>query len=306
MVSSGPLQFLIITYSLSSKGIGGLLRGGRMIDAHQHFWSLSRGDYSWPNDSVEPIFRDFCPDDLSPLLQRAGVSRTILVQATDTVAETEWLLELPRTFPAVAGVVGWVDLSAPDAIVMIDRLRADPLLKGLRPMLQNIQETDWILRPEVAPSLAHMERVGLRFDALIQPRHLPSILALAGRYPDLPIVIDHLAKPRMGAGITPDDAWANGMRTLAARPNVWCKLSGMITEIGPGWQPEDLAPFAALVLDAFGPSRCMFGSDWPVVTLAGSYQGWMDMAQTLTARFSAAEKERVFATSAAEFYGLEK
>ena len=276
-----------------------------VIDAHQHFWRLSRGDYPWPNKEVAPIFRDFGPEDLAPLLTRAGVARTILVQATDTVAETEWLLEVARDFPAVAGVVGWVDLAAPDAIATIDRLRRDPLLKGLRPMLQNIDETDWILRPDVEPALAHMVRVGLRFDALIQPRHLPAILTLATRHPDLPIVIDHVAKPRMGRRIAPDADWIAGMRALAARPNVCCKLSGMITEIGPDWQLEDLAPFAAIVLDAFGASRCMFGSDWPVVNLTGDYQCWMEAAQRLAWGLTASEKDSLFTRSARCFYGLE-
>lgn len=276
-----------------------------MIDAHQHFWRLSRGDYPWPNPDVAPIFRDFGPDDLRPLLSRAGVTRTVLVQATDTVAETEWLLDLAKEFPVVAGVVGWVDLAAADAIATIDRLRADPLLKGLRPMLQNIAETGWILRPEAQPALAHMAAVGLRFDALIQPRHLPVILTLAEAHPGLGIVVDHVAKPRMGQGASPDADWVAGMRALAARPNVWCKLSGMITEIGPDWRMKDLDPFARLVLTAFGPARCMFGSDWPVVNLAGDYQIWAETALALAAPLSAADKESLFSGSAREFYALE-
>lgn len=276
-----------------------------MIDAHQHVWRLSRGDYAWPNDSVAPIFRDFGPDDLLPLLAAAGVTWTVLVQATDTVAETRWLLEVVKTCPQVAGVVGWVDLAAPDAIATIDALRRDPVLKGLRPMLQNIADTDWILRPEVQPVLAHMAQTGLRFDALIQPRHLPAILTLAETHPGLPIVIDHIAKPRMGAGQVPDPAWTAGMRALAARPNLCCKLSGMITEIGPDWQQDDLVPFARIVLDAFGADRCMWGSDWPVVNLAGDYALWRDSARRLAAGLSAAEQDRLFTGSARDFYGLE-
>lgn len=280
-------------------------REARVIDAHQHFWRLARGDYQWPNDSVAPIFRDFGPDDLAPLLNRAGVTQTVLVQATDTVAETEWLLAMAHDHPVVAGVVGWVDLSAPDAITTIDRLRVDPLLKGLRPMLQNIADTEWILHPGVQPALEHMTRVGLRLDALIQPRHLQAMLALAERHPDLPIVIDHLAKPQMGKGISPDADWANGMRALADLPNVWCKLSGMVTEIGPAWQSTDLIPFSALVLEAFGPSRCMFGSDWPVVNLAADYERWMAMAQSMASSLSTAETASLFAGAARDFYGLE-
>lgn len=276
-----------------------------MIDAHQHFWHLARGDYPWPNPEVAPIFRDFGPEDLAPLLAQAGVTQTILVQATDTLAETEWLLALARRAPIVAGVVGWVDLAAPDPIATIDRLRRDPQLKGLRPMLQNITDTGWILRPEVQPALAHMAQTGLRFDALIQPRHLPAMLAVAQNHPGLQIVIDHIAKPRMGAGIAPDPAWEAGMRALAAEPNVWCKLSGMITEIGPDWRPSDLTAFAALVLEAFGPSRCMFGSDWPVVNLAENYQGWTDTVRSLTSGLSSDGRDSIFAGAARHFYCLE-
>ena len=277
-----------------------------MIDAHQHFCRQTRGDYRWPNDSVAPIFRDFGPEDLAPLLNRAGVTQTVLVQATETAAETEWLLAVAHDHPVVTGVVQWwVGLSAPDAIATIDRLRADPLLKRLRPMLQNIADTEWILHPGVRPALEHMDCVGLRLDALIQPRHLQAMLALAERHPDLPIVIDHLAKPRMGKGISPDADWANGMRALADVPNVWCKLSGMVTEIGPAWQSTDLIPFSALVLEKFGPSRCMFGSGWPVVNLAAGYERWMAMAQSMASSHSTAETASLFAGPARDVYGLE-
>ena len=275
-----------------------------MIDAHQHFWRLARGDYLWPNASVAPIFRDFGPKDLLPLLERAGMARTVLVQATESLAETEWLLAVAAECPAVAGVVGWVDLAAPDAVAAIDRSRANPALKGLRPMLQSIAETDWILRADVRPALEHMAEVGLRFDALIQPRHLPAILRLAEACPGLAIVIDHLAKPGMGEGRRPEPAWAAGMAALARRPNVWCKLSGMITEIGPGWRRADLAPFAQVVLDAFGPERVMWGSDWPVVNLAGDYLSWLDAARDLARGLSPAESGRLFGGSARAFYGL--
>ncbi len=275
-----------------------------MIDAHQHFWQLGRGDYDWPNESVAPINRDFGPDDLGPLLSAAGVRQTVLVQATPTVAETQFLLNLAARTPFVAGVVGWVDLTAPDAIATIDALRRDSMLKGLRPMLQSIQDTDWILQPAAEAALRHMAAVGLRFDALIQPRHLDAMARLARRHPDLAIVIDHLAKPRMGQGILPDAAWLDGMTALAELPNVWCKLSGMITEIGPGWQPEELGAHAAHVLARFGASRVMWGSDWPVVNLAGNYADWLSMARRLTSGLSPAEASMVFEGTARAFYGL--
>jgi L-fuconolactonase len=272
-----------------------------MIDAHQHFWRLDRGDYDWPNDSVAPIFRDFAPEDLRPLLAAAGVQQTVLVQATPTIAETEFLLALAKQTDFVAGVVGWVDLTAPEAIPTIDRLRADPMLKGLRPMLQNIDRTDWILDPAAAPALSHMQTTGLRFDALIQPRHLPVIALLALRYPALPILIDHIAKPRMGQGQSPDPAWAEGMAALAKLPNVWCKLSGMVTEIGPDWQTADLAPFAAHVLQAFGPDRLIWGSDWPVLQLASDYATNLAGALSLV---PPAQHSKIFDANARRFYGL--
>lgn len=277
-----------------------------MIDAHQHFWQLGRGDYGWPTASEAAIFRDFGPEDLAPLLARAGVRQTVLVQATPTVAETSYLLGLAARTPFVAAVVGWIDLTAPDAVATIDGLRTDPALKGLRPMLQSIAETDWILQPAAEAALRHMAKVGLRFDALIQPRHLGAIATLAQRHPDLAIVIDHVAKPRMGAGIAPDPRWQAGMSALAALPNCWCKLSGMITEIGPDWKPADLTAHAAHVLAAFGPGRVMWGSDWPVVNLAGDYANWADQARALAAGLSPQERAQVFGGTARAFYGLAK
>lgn len=275
-----------------------------MIDAHQHFWRLSRGDYPWPDESVAPILRDYGPDDLRPHLRRAGVERTILVQATATVAETEFLLKIAAECDFVAGVVGWADLSAPDALPTIDRLRRDPGLLGLRPMLQGIEDTEWILRDDVRPALAHMAGTGLRFDALVQPRHLGAIATLADRHPTLAIVIDHLAKPRMGGIARPDEAWAAGMNALARRPNVWCKLSGMVTEIGPDWREADLRPFADHMLAAFGPARVLWGSDWPVVDLAGGYDAWAAVTRSLLSGLDQAARERVFSGSAQQFYGL--
>lgn len=276
-----------------------------MIDAHQHFWQLQRGDYSWIDDSVAPIRRDFQPEDLIPEMREAGVTRTILVQAADTLEETDYLLSLAAQHEFIAGVVGWVDFRAPTAQLSIDRLRSNPVLKGLRPMLQSIEETDWILRPDVQPALRHLLDCGLRFDALIQPRHLGAIVRLAHAYPDLPIVIDHLAKPKMGGGQKPMAEWLDGMKLLGQLPNVWCKLSGMVTEIGPDWQIGDLSPFAKVVIEAFGPEKLMWGSDWPVLNLAGDYQRWVEVARALTAPLGPAAQTRIFEGSARAFYGLE-
>lgn len=275
-----------------------------MIDAHQHFWRLSRGDYDWPNDSVAPIFRDFGPEDLRPLLDRAGVRQTVLVQVCPNEAETAFMLDIAAKADFIAGVVGWVDLTAPDAVDRIDWLRQNPLLRGLRPMLQSIDDTAWILQPAARRALAHMAATGLCLDALIQPRHLAVIHQLGRRHPDLKIVVDHLAKPRMGQAQPPDQLWAQGMTALAGLPNLWCKLSGMVTEVGPDWQSADLAGHAGLVLDAFGPDRVMWGSDWPVVNLAADYARWWRQSQDLCAGLSPGERDRVFDGTARDFYGL--
>lgn len=274
-----------------------------IIDSHQHFWTLSRGDYAWPDDSVAPIFRDFSPSDLLPLLKAAEVTRSVLVQATDSIQETVFLLDLAKNHDWIAGVVGWVDLTAQDSNEKLDQLRAHPQLKGIRPMLQGIDNTEWILHSDAAQALDYMQKVGLRFDALIQPRHLPVIEKLALRYPDLAIVVDHIAKPVITSAAV-DFAWQEGIKRLASLTNVYCKLSGMVTEAGPHWCLQDLQPFSELVLQEFGPDKVMFGSDWPVVNLASDYATWLETVQTLIADFSESDQKKIMGLTAVKFYGL--
>lgn len=277
-----------------------------IVDAHQHFWRLSRGDYPWPDQSVAPIFRDFEPDDLSPLLEAAGVDKTVVVQATGTVAETEFLLELADSVDWIAGVVGWTDFSDVAAVDTIAKLSRNPLVKGLRPMLQEIEDTDFILRAEAEPALSYMEKAGLSFDALIQPRHLDVIETLAIRYPALKIVIDHGAKPVMGRARPPEASWMRGMERLAACVNVNCKLSGLVTEVGPGWTIGDIDQNARVILDSFSPDRVMFGSDWPVVNLASDYATWIDAARLLIGSLDENAQRAVMGGTAMRFYGLER
>lgn len=275
-----------------------------IIDSHQHFWDLSRGGYDWPNENVAPIFRNFGPDDLAPELRKCGVSRTILVQAIASVVETEFLCDVADSFGAVAGVVGWVDLAAADAIVTLNRVNSREKLVGIRPMLQNIEQTEWILQDSVQSALSHLEQLELCFDALIQPRHLPVIRDLAMRRPGLNIVVDHMAKPKMTNGSAPDNDWVDGIVALSACPNVYCKLSGMVTQAGSEWSIQTLRPFAHIVLDVFGPERVMFGSDWPVVNLAAKYTTWFDTVQELISALSSSEKSLVLGKTATRFYGL--
>lgn len=276
-----------------------------IVDAHQHFWQVARGDYFWMTDDVAPIRRDILPPDLDAIAPDLGVVATVLVQAAATLAETEFMLDLAETTPLVHGVVGWVDLEAADVGAVLDRLAINPVFKGVRPMLQDIEDTNWILRPEVLRGLEAVQERGLRFDALILPRHLDVLLDLVARFSDMPIVIDHCAKPVIRDSADPGNAWRDGMAALATYPNVRCKLSGLATEHGRGWQGTRLSDVSTHVLDIFGADRVMWGSDWPVLELVGSYADWLSCAQNLTRHLSKADSQRVFAGTACAFYGID-
>lgn len=271
------------------------------IDAHQHFWVPARGDYDWLDESAGPLLRVFGPDDLAPLLARAGVERTILVQAAPTEAEMEYLLGIARTCPFVAGVIGWTDLSGVDAAERVAALSRDPLLLGLRPMLQDLPDPDWILRPSLVPALDAMAEVGLVFDALVRPRQLRVVVTLAARHPRLAIVLDHAGKPSIGSDLA---GWRADVAALAARPNVSCKLSGLLTEAPPAADAAALAPVVEHLLDVFGPERLIWGSDWPVLTLAADYGRWAAITGALLAALPDASRDAVLGGNAARVYGL--
>ena len=272
------------------------------VDAHQHFWTLARGDYGWLTPDKGPIYRDFGPDDLAPLMAQAGVTRTVLVQAAPTIAETEFLLRVADETTFVAGVLGWVDFEADDAPERIAALAAHPKLKGLRPMVQNITDDDWMLRAELAPAIEAMISAGLSFDALVAPRHLPVLRRFAAQYPDLRIVIDHAAKPDVARRELQD--WSREIRVIAAETPLFCKFSGLVTEAAPGCRVSDIRPVSDVLIDAFGPARLIWGSDWPVLHLNGDYLSWRAMAGALTADLSAEDRESIFGGVAERFYGL--
>jgi L-fuconolactonase len=273
------------------------------VDAHQHFWRLDRGEYPWLTPEEFPaIHRDFLVPDLAPHLKACGIEKTILVQAAETEAETRFLLDLALATPFVGGVVGWTDLAAKDAPARIAALARDPLLKGVRPMLQGLPEDDWILRPDVADGVAAMMAHGLRFDALVFPRHLPVLAKFLARHPDLAVVIDHGAKPHVARGeVAP---WKAQMRILARDFPVTCKLSGLATEAAPGWTIDTLRPYVEALIEIFGPARLMWGSDWPVLNMAGDYPNWFNIAQQLTVQLPQADRDAIFGGTAARFYGL--
>jgi L-fuconolactonase len=274
------------------------------IDAHQHFWQVARGDYAWMTPDLVPLYRDFGPEDLGPLLAAGRIDGTVLVQAAQTEAETRFLLDVARRSGGmVRGVVGWVDFAAPDAPDRLAALARDPMLKGVRPMLQDIPDPDWILQPDFAPVFQAIVALGLRFDALVKPRQLPRIVRLVERHPDLPIVLDHGAKPEIEAGRR--EPWASDIAALAAAPHVRCKLSGLVTEDGPDWSVERLRPYVDDLIGSFGPGRLMWGSDWPVATLRAGYGDWLAAAERLTAGLTPAERDAVFGGNAIAFYGLD-
>jgi L-fuconolactonase len=278
-----------------------------LIDSHQHFWRLDRGDYAWPTPDLGPIYRDFGPADLSPLLRRHGIAGTVLVQAAASVAETEYMLALAAQTPFVRAVVGWVDLESTTAARDIDRLAADPRLKGLRPMVQDIPDREWLLRASIGPAVARLQHLGLSFDALLRPRHLEPLRRFLMLYPELAIVIDHGAKPDIaGSAFDPNifADWARDMRDVARDLRVHCKLSGLPNEAAAGWRLDDLRRYMDLLLEAFGPSRLMWGSDWPVVELAGGYRRWREASLDYLARLSQEEQAAILGGTAAAFYRL--
>ena len=273
------------------------------VDAHHHVWSLARGDYGWITPALPLLHRDFGLADLTALREAAGVTTTVLVQAAPTVAETRFLLQVAKDSGGVVkGVVGWVDLAAADAIPTLTRLARDPLLKAIRPMLQDLPDPAWILRADVGRALAALPRLGLRFDALVKPAQLPALLPMLDAHPDLAVVIDHAAKPDIAAGMW--EPWARSMRAAAANPRVRCKLSGLITEAGPGWTIETLRPYFDFLLECFGPQRMMWGSDWPVVNLGGSYQRWYAATVALMAGLTPQQRAAIMGGTAQRFYGL--
>jgi L-fuconolactonase len=272
-----------------------------IVDAHHHVWRLARGDYEWLAPDL-PIYRDYGLEDLCPLL--GEIDATVLVQAAPTDAETEFLLDTAAASQGlVRGVVGWKDLAAPEAPERISALAGKaPLLKGLRPMLQDMPETEWILRPEIAPALQAMIDAGLRYDALIRPRHLPAIVRLCARHPDLAVVIDHGAKPDI-AGQT-FEPWASDIAAVARETAACCKLSGLVTEAATDWRPDHLRRYVDHLLEIFGPQRLMWGSDWPVVNLAGGYARWRTAATALLADLGEPDRRAILGGTAVSCYGL--
>lgn len=270
------------------------------LDAHQHFWRYHPMRDAWITDEMAVLRRDYRPEDLAPLLAAAGIEGSIAVQADPSEAETRFLLGLAEAHPFIRGVVGWIDLQADDLLARLQAFSGHPRLCGFRHLVQS-EPDDFLLRPAFQRGLRHLADSGYAYDLLLYPHHLPAALKLVEALPDLRLVVDHLAKPYIRTGQV--EPWATQIRVMAQAPQVYCKVSGLITEADwRHWTPDDLRPYLDVVFDAFGPARLMFGSDWPVCLLAGRYdQVWSLMANYLQ-RYSPDEQAGVWGENAHRFY----
>jgi L-fuconolactonase len=275
------------------------------IDAHQHYWSLRRGDYAWLTPSEGGLYRDFTPDDLSPALVECAVDATVLVQAAPTEAESRFLLGLAHRHPSIAGVVGWTDFEASDVAERVGRLVRDGqgMLKGLRPMIQDISDPDWLDRGSLDAAFEAMIVNDLVFDALVTPKHLGALERRLRRHPQLRAVVDHAGKPDIAGGKI--EPWAGLLEQLAHSTKAHCKLSGLLTQAKSGAGTAGLDAFVARIFSCFGADRVMWGSDWPVVTLRATYQEWLEMSLELVRRHAAGGEDIVFGANAVRFYQLE-
>lgn len=274
------------------------------VDAHHHLWDLARDeDYGWLSPDETALYRDFLPEDFLPVLRRNGIERSVLIQAAPSVAETEWMLALSDRHDFIAAVVGWVDFAAADSAATLAGLGRHPRFRGVRPMIQDIADTDWMLRPELVHTYRALVDLDLSFDALIQPRHLSAFRTLLERHPDLRVVINHCGKPEV-KDWRPGDArfrdWADHMHGIARETGACCKLSALPTRAAPGWTARTFLPYVEVLWDAFGPERLMWASDWPVLQRNGEYDDWRAAALELLGVHE--EAAPVFGQAARDFY----
>jgi L-fuconolactonase len=280
------------------------------IDSHQHFWQLSRGDYSWLTKDLGVLYRDFLPVDIRSELSYANVSNTVVVQAADTLAETDFMFSLADTNSFVSGVVGWVDMECPKVLLQLSKFMENPYFKGIRPMIQDIEDVDWMLKPELTPIFNFLEDNELSFDALVLPKHLQNLQCLLARHPKLRVVIDHGGKPEIAKALGCDisnsvnQQWAEDIEQLAKNNNVFCKLSGLLTEAGDKASYADIEPYMTHLLNCFGASKLMWGSDWPVVNLTSDYSTWVDIASNFIQQRPIEEQRNIWSGAAKNFYRL--
>jgi len=274
------------------------------IDAHHHLWKYSATEYAWISPEMRTIRRDFLPEDLEKLMHHFGIEGTVAVQARQSLEETRWLLELAGKHEIIRGVVGWVPLTEGAAVKRrLEPFAGNRKLKGVRHVIQDEADPRYILREDFNAGVSALREFGLRYDILIFERHLPAAIEFVDRHPNQVFILDHVAKPRIKDRVV--SPWDRNMRELAKRQNVYCKLSGMVTEADPKrWRPADLKPYIDVALSAFGPKRLMYGSDWPVMLLAAEYVQWHDLVRQAIEKLSTPEQERILGGTAVEAYGL--
>ena len=273
------------------------------VDAHQHFWRFNSDEYDWIDDSMSVLRRDFLPADLQAELQRSGLDGAVAVQARQTLEETKWLLQLAASSPFVLGVVGWVDLQSPYVRTQLEQLAANPKLVGIRHVVQSEPDDRFLVQPAFLRGIAALEEFGLAYDILIYPRHLPVASEFVQRFPRQRFVLDHLAKPLIKSGSL--QPWSSDLRNLARFPNVYCKLSGMVTEADwRNWKPQDIKPYLDVAMECFGPERLMIGSDWPVCTVAASYTEVMNVVSDYLSGYPQAVRNAVLGGNAVKFWNL--
>lgn len=272
------------------------------IDAHHHFWHYNTQDYGWISDDMAVLRRDFLPADLKPELDRAGIDRVVSVQARQCVEETEWLLKLAEENDFIAGVVGWLPIASPDFPALLEKFAANPKLRAIRHVVQDEPDDRFILGEAFNCGIDRLLAAHLVYDILIFERHLPYAIEFVKNHsPEQVFVLDHIAKPKIAAGEM--QPWADNLRKLAAFPNVYCKLSGLVTEADiRNWTPDQLRPYVENVLDAFGPERVMFGSDWPVCTCATNYSAWRNLVGEFISRLSENEQAQIMGGTALKAY----
>jgi L-fuconolactonase len=271
------------------------------VDSHQHFWSVARGDYGWLTPEAGAIYRDFLPGDLELHLKHHGIARTVLVQAAPSVAETDYLLKLADETPWVGAVVGWIDFEDRTHRHHLERWAQNPKFRGVRPMIQDIPDEAWILKPSFEWAFLALAELDLHFEFLGFPQHVDVARRLLLRHPRLPVVVDHGMKPQIRA--QKFEPWASEIAILARETAALCKLSALVTEALPGWTLLDLKPYVDHIITAFGPERVMWGSDWPVVNLNGNYDAWRAVTLALVGAHPGAAA--ILGRTAERFYRLD-
>ena len=274
-----------------------------IVDSHQHFWQVGLFDYPWMSSEVEVLYQDYLPLQLEPLLVANGVAKTVVVQASNSLAESRWLLNLADENSFIAGVVGWADLMDPKVSDQLQELGAHPKFKGIRHLVESEPSDDWLTQPAVLQGLQQLSRHNMSYDLLVYTRHLPYARTVAEQCPALSLVIDHMAKPPIARSEFKE--WSQQLGPLAAFKNVHCKLSGLVTEANwTTWQTDDLRPYIDYVLELFGPERLMFGSDHPVCLLASSYERVLESFLEILKDLKDDQRNKVFAENATNFYRL--